>query len=298
MRMVHSEDVYEKFDLSPKERKAYRERLRYWSKTKGLTMKEAHQKAIAPYSRSYERLEPTQAEVQDLVSDLKKKGLFTERSEIVGQADSVLPFPRPKSAVAKPDLRWLAAVLSFLPYALAVSAVSALLISASLEVWGYSWQGWLKACVVEGGILFLSLSPASSTEWWAKRFTSACLILLSFFVLHTGVSQETSSKERSSIVSDAQVTLLQARYDRLQASYDRLPENYLTKRAAAEKVLAEVGQRLSASLVNAQNSASVSAIGKAGMAENLLRACLLVLNLFFAHALIENLIRWRVAAST
>jgi hypothetical protein len=276
--------------LSAKERKAYRERLRYWS-SKGLPLKEAQERASQVNKPKYQgpepSPEPTAEEIASLVKELQAPAQKAP-THILNQTGQVIPIMRPSPAET-PNLH-LADFLPLAGTAIIVAGISALLISASLEVFGQTWQGWLKALLLEVGILYLSLCRCPTVLILAlKRTTAAALIFLSLFVLKTGAMTDSLSRQKQAEASDSESKILKNRYERLSADYNSLPGNYTTRRKEVQQDLAKAEQALSAKFADFKNSASSAAIAQTGIAEILLRICLVAMNLFFTHDFIYRI---------
>ncbi|MFW7382254.1 MAG: hypothetical protein ACOH5I_25885 [Oligoflexus sp.] len=335
-------------NLPPKERKAYRERFRYWL-SKGLPQAEAERRASLKSLMSFEdkaqpvvaydqrlstirgcprpevvhdqRLsttrgcprpevvhdqktcqpenlparksaEPTKEEIDAVIQELRDRGQIIENPQMVGQANVLqLPVSRKpasqKTCRAENPLLQLAEYLPLAGYLLVVAAASALLISASLQVFGNSWQGWLKASLLEAGILLFAVSRAhSSGEWLLKRLSAAFLICLSLFVLHTGVESQRSDQLSTVKATNTTLTDLTHERDGWQKTHDDYPENRISDRRDAMKEISRLNDAIRVERAAISQSLDSSVINLKSNSEMMIRVALLLISIVFSHALV------------
>jgi hypothetical protein len=183
----------------------------------------------------------------------------------------------------------LAEFLPLAGYVFVVSAASALLISASVEVFGYSWQGWLKACLLEAGILLFAVSKAHGpTEWLIKRLSAAFLISLSLFILHSGVEINRQKQLVSVTTDDIGLKNIQERRARLLANHDKMPENYTIRREEVMVRVEAIDNEIEEKLEALKLLAPVQALNLSSMAETLMRVALLLISIIFSHAFVRE----------
>ncbi|MFW7382403.1 MAG: hypothetical protein ACOH5I_26635 [Oligoflexus sp.] len=269
-------------------------------------------KALGKYfsvdsTQKFHSNDPTQEEVEAVIQELRDRGQVIENPPMVGQAN-VLPFQAGrKPAAPQPEnlplpgqktcraenlptespARQLAEHLPLAGYLLIVAAASALLISASLQVFGHTWQGWLKASLLEAGILLFAVSRANSSgEWLIKRFSAAFLISLSLFVLHTGVETDRHEQLASATSEDVSLQILQDRRERLLSAHDRLPETHVTRRTEILASIESLDSQITQQLEAAKSSASAQIVNLSSWSESLMRVALLLISIVFSHALV------------
>ncbi len=90
-------------ELSPKERKAYRERFRYWTQKKGFDPEMAHEKAsqlllkpkkhVLPKNHAIQLREPTRQQIDSVIKELRQDRNPFSIPQAVAQAGQLLPFP-------------------------------------------------------------------------------------------------------------------------------------------------------------------------------------------------------------
>ena len=90
------------------------------------------------------------------------------------------------------------------------------------------------------------------------------------------------------MAGDEQVLLLKQKHARLLSDYENLPVNYVSRRAEVSKSLEQVESDLSSALAEFKSSPVISAVQNQSLAEILLRGCLIILNLFFAHEFVRS----------
>ena len=197
-------------------------------------------------------------------------------------------------------------LLSVLFYSLIVILVSTLLLIASLDVFGYTWEGWFKAIALELGILSLAISKFEIRwiwqwttlkdifGWLLARGTLVFLLFLSFTVLHTGVENERANEVSSSISTNE--TLLQLTYERdnWQKIHDAYAPNRHTDKANALKEVSRLNSAIQKEKKSALSDIEIKVVNMNSQTETMFRAVLLLLNIIFGHKLASQLasIRW------
>jgi len=168
-----------------------------------------------------------------------------------------------------------------------IIAATALLVSSSLEVLGYSWQGWAKCLLLELGIIVLFIFNAESKfQQFLMKATFVFLVVVSFFVLHTGVETSRDRAHDTASASDETLKGLRGERDRYQAAHDVLPVSYISKRY---ELLAKVSAlNLDIRKTSDKLNQSFSVIDLNHTTEMMIRCVLLLLNLIFSHKLIET----------
>lgn len=161
-----------------------------------------------------------------------------------------------------------------------------LLISATAETLGGGLDAWLKAGLIEIGLIALAvLNPRDAIEKWFVKTTLLALILASFFVLKSGVAKEEASATKSAILNNTELANLQAKRDSYQANHDALPANYISKRNQVLTQLNAVDNEIKELKRSVLSSKSVNSIESLALSEKIIRGLILALNLIFGHAL-------------
>ncbi len=171
-----------------------------------------------------------------------------------------------------------------------VVAASWILVFSSAEVFGFTLHGWLKAILLELGILGLFLYESKDDlKKWGSRLASAALICLSFFVLHTGVQKNSAQQLSTAAASSENLTLLRQDRSRLISAHDALPETHVTKRNVLMMEVQKLSDRIEMGKAKASESLEVKVIQSSHMVETLMRLVLIFLNLIFSHRLRASL---------
>lgn len=237
---------------------------------------------------------PEPSEYRDKKTDLIG-GEAVGNASVTPIRDDIVSMPR-RASVSPIDFRVLI-------YALIVLGASSLLVNASLEVFGYGWQGWVKAILLEVGIISL-VGSSHRLRWrysWEglqelfryllTKATLVLLIYLSFSVLHTGVEDKRSQSLTALSTKSSVLTALEGERSDWQAIHDNYAENRITdKRNAMQEVsrLNEEIRRQKLLLTDSQASELVSLKSDTDM---LMRAALLLLNIIFGHKVFQYLFR-------
>ena len=166
--------------LPPRQKKAYRERFRYWLQ-KGLPPDEAHARAARPIlslvqsdsnapTLSREINFSAEAENLQQVSAPQKQVPVAAKTDLPADDRRQKQKQKQKQKQRQTDRTGLPApVRSFLPslpVLILAFVVTSILIHASIDILGADLTGIAKAISLEAGILFLSLSPCRS--WFEK----------------------------------------------------------------------------------------------------------------------------------
>ena len=170
-------------------------------------------------------------------------------------------------------------------YLLITSSATAVLVSSALEVFGYSWEGWIKALLLEIGIISLVSMRTTSFIKKVGLSTGLCfLVLLSFFVLHTGVKASQDELTIELVTNDTVIKSLKAEKDRYLENHDSLPLTHVTKRTALMTKVSELNEKIQRYTTKINTTAS--SVDLKAYSEVLVRAALLMLNLIFGHKLL------------
>ena len=288
-----------------RERARFRARKSYLVRKKGLLPDLAHEQACKEFqfssssksentpkslAKKYKYIsQPSPQEIAKVVTEIKAADLRESRPTLVGSATIDFPkkFDPPK--IKKPTKGALLPNLPIVALSVGIAAITGLLITASLESLGFTLEGVVKACLLEAGILYLSLSHTFSfLEWCFKRLFAAALICLSFFILHVGVEEVAIKSTNLALANNKSLELLSGRHKRLSEQYNALPTNYVTKRNELEASLTDIENEMNIVMEKAEDSPATEAIANSSLAENGLRAVLMCLNLFFAHELLRR----------
>ena len=244
---------------------------------------------------------PSQEEIDAVIQELRDRGQVIENPQMVGQANVFrLPISRKpaeqKTCQAENQLRQIAESLPFAGYLLIVAAASVLLISASLQVFGDTWLGWLKACLLEAGILLFAVSKAhSSIEWLIKRLSAVFFICLSLFVLHTGVESQRSDQLNTAKATNTTLAELTDERDGWQKTHDDYPKNRISDRRDAMKEISRLNDAIRVERAAISQSLDGSVIDLKSNSEMMIRVALLLISIVFSHALVREF-RERVTA--
>jgi hypothetical protein len=158
-----------------------------------------------------------------------------------------------------------------------------------VTVFGQTWEGWLKATLLEVGIVGLSVyRPTGLTQVLVSRGGALLLVALSLLVLHAGVKNAASQAVAAATSSSAEVADLRKERLHLEALLETLPREHVTRRETIIRLLSENSARSQGARIRSQESVSVQASERLYTVEALMRAALMFLNISFAHGLIRR----------
>lgn len=192
---------------------------------------------------------------------------------------SVVPIARKKQNSISDTIESLASLTIVL-------GASWLLIRSSAEVFGFTPDGWLKALLLELGILGLSLYKSEDELLrYGSKLGAAALIALSVMALHTGV-KKSEAKELSAVaIKSETLSFLREDRSRILAAHDALPETHITKRNALMEKVQALSSRIEEEKEKAGETAQAKVIEDSHMVESLMRLALMFLNIIFSHRL-------------
>jgi hypothetical protein len=282
-------------DGAARQNKAFRQRVAYWQ-AKGFPAEEAYRRASV------------RSQILSLAPAPEQKTSWDERIESrkpdetkTCLAPDVAPFPASRPAdVAKalkicatenrmPQKCHGADALQVVVCAAVVLGASTLLVRSSATVFGQTWEGWLKAILLEVGIVGLSVyRPTGLAQFFVSRGGALLLIALSLLVLHAGIKSDATQAVAAAMSSSAEVEDLRKERSHLEALLETLPKEHLTRREGVVRLLSENSERLHGARTRSEESATVQAIERHYMVEALMRGALMFLNISFAHGLIRR----------
>lgn len=170
-----------------------------------------------------------------------------------------------------------------------------LLTSATAEVLGGSLDAWLKALLIEIGIVTLAvMKPRSIWENAGVKLCCLGLIATSFLTLKTGVVEaETRNLQLAKIVS-AEVQNYSALSQKSIANSELRPGNQPSNKAKDIEKGAEYTKKLSMLKEEVGKTLSIEAAKQTAIAETAIRALILLLNIIFGHSLIRTFERTKL----
>jgi hypothetical protein len=282
-------------DVAMRQNKAFRQRVAYWQ-AKGYPAEEAHRRAsvrsqilsLAPApEQKISRDEPVESRRPDETKASLAPEVVSRRAV---QPAGELVAPKTCAAGNRISQKSHAAdALQVAVCAVVVLGASTLLVRSSVTVFGETWEGWLKAILLEVGIVGLSVyRPTGLVQFLVSRGGALLLVALSLLVLHAGVKNDALQALAAATNSSAEVEDLRKERHHLEALLETLPKEHVTRREATLRLLGENSARSQAARIRSQESASVQASERLYTVEALMRAALMFLNISFAHGLIRR----------
>jgi hypothetical protein len=283
-------------DGAARQNKAFRQRVAYWQ-AKGFSAEEAYRRA----SVRSQILSLAPAPGQKVSRDEPIESREPDEAKTCLAPDDAVPLCAlwPASAAAMPKV--CAAenrmpqkshgtdALQVVVCAAVVLGASTLLVTSSVTVFGQTWEGWLKAILLEVGIVGLSVyRPAGLVQFLVSRGGALLLVALSLLVLHAGVKNDASQAVAAATSSSAEVAELRKERLHLEALLETLPREHVTRRETIIRLLSENSARSQGARIRSQESVSVQASERLYTVEALMRAALMFLNISFAHGLIRR----------
>jgi hypothetical protein len=282
-------------DMAVRQNKAFRQRVTYWQ-TKGYSAEEAHRRA----SVRSQILSLAPAPEQKITRDAPVESRRPDEPEtrFALEADPLRPAKpagapeTPKTCAAEIRIAQKSHAADALQVAVCAAVVlgaSTLLVRSSVTVFGQTWEGWLKAILLEVGIVGLSVyRPAGLAQFLVARGGALLLVSLSLLVLHAGVKNDASQAVAAATHSSAEVEDLRKERLHLETLLETLPKEHVTRREATIRLLSENSARSQGARLRSQESVSVQAVERLYTVEALMRAALMFLNISFAHGLIRR----------
>jgi hypothetical protein len=277
-------------DGAVRQNKAFKQRVAYW-RAKGYPAEEALRRANV--RNQILSLAPTLQQQIYQPSDSRQPGETKIcQAQVEGQPLRNLLVARKvtsKSGSAEnlpPKPSYAADALQIVVCAAVILGASTLLVWSTVEVFGQTWAGWLKAILLEVSIVGLSVyRPVGIPEFLVSRGGALLLVSLSLLVLHAGVKNAASQAVMAAASSSAEVDDLRKERTHLEALLDALPKEHVTRREAIVRLLSENSARSQSQRIRSQESASFQATERLYMVEALMRGALMFINISFAHAL-------------
>lgn len=186
-------------------------------------------------------------------------------------------------------------------FSVIVLGATLLLITSSLDVFGSGWLAWIKAIILELGILALSILNIELKlhwmrigEWFLCRGALLFLLSLSLSVLHTGVESQRSEGITTAESTSTILAELIAERDLWQKTYDGYAENRITDRRDAMKEISRLNKEIRTERAASLASPAGTVVHMKSNTEMMMRAALLLLNIIFGHKLAQVLatIKW------
>lgn len=173
---------------------------------------------------------------------------------------------------------------------LMVIGTSVILIKASWQVFGPGWEGFLKAFLLEAGILTLSVYRGRKIlSLMVSRAGAIGLACLSLFVLHTGVEGAQAEALKSAVEADSELIALKVQRDRLLTLQDELPSDHFKRR----EVLLGAVNDLTLKIEKAKNQIAAGQTTKTiknqHVLETLIRIALMFIGTVFTHHLVSRI---------
>lgn len=171
-----------------------------------------------------------------------------------------------------------------------VIGTSIILIKASWQVFGSGWEGFLKAFLLEVGIL--TLAVYRSRNILSHVFSKAgaiALACLSLFVLHTGVTGAQEEALKSVTETDAELTTLKVQRDRLLQLQDDLPSDHFKRREVLLGSVTDLTSKIEKAKTEISGSQTSKTVKDRYTLETLIRIALMYLGAIFAHHLVRRI---------
>jgi hypothetical protein len=283
-------------DGAARQNKAFRQRVAYWQ-AKGFPAEEAYRRASV--RSQILSLAPAPEQKISLDQPIENRKAGETEAYVAPEDTSLLRGPRPAGPAETPKAcapenrmsqkSHATDALQVAVCAAVVLGASTLLVRSSVTVFGQTWEGWLKAILLEVGIVGLSVyRPTGLTQVLVSRGGALLLVALSLLVLHAGVKNDASQAVAAATSSSAEVEDLRKERLHLEALLETLPKEHITRREATIRLLGENSARSQAARIRSQESVSVQASERLYTVEALMRAALMFLNISFAHGLIRR----------
>jgi hypothetical protein len=173
---------------------------------------------------------------------------------------------------------------------LMVIGTSVILIKASWQVFGPGWEGFLKAFLLEAGILTLSVYRGRKIlSLMVSRAGAIALACLSLFVLHTGVEGAQAEALKSAVEADAELTALEAQRDRLLTLQDDLPPDHLKRREVLLGSVNNLTDKIEKAKTQISAGQTTKTIKNQHTLETLIRIALMFIGTVFTHHLVSRI---------
>lgn len=283
-----------------RQRKNFNQRVSYWIK-QGLTLDEASRLALvrehmigsaAPCNELYpstsERsLKPPQRTMGQIF-DFPKSQNNSPSENSVSQDFSSDLIEGTKS-ICSLKIRW-SDFLEQVFCLFMVVGTSVILIKASWQIFGQGWEGFLKAFLLEVGILTLAVYQGRNIL--SRLFSKAGAIVLaclSLFVLHTGIEGEKGDALKSVVEADAELATLKAQRESFLRLQGDLPSDHLKRREMLLGAVTDLTSKIEKAKTEISGSHSVKTVKDRYALETLVRIALMFLGTIFAHHLVRRI---------
>lgn len=172
---------------------------------------------------------------------------------------------------------------SFYPFPIFAATISLaagiMLIRATAHAYGNSFEGWIKAIILEVSTITLWLLP----HQWIFKLTAALGTGLTFIVLLSDVQANHHIEKSQAIAQSHTIQSLQANHDRLITLFKSYPDNHVTKRREINSQIEKNLAALHKAKAAAKNSHTVQIIDSKAIAEMILRIFLYLVATLFAR---------------
>ncbi len=184
-----------------------------------------------------------------------------------------------------------------------VAICTSVLVSVSLNLFGYHWQGWFKSLAIDLGIPILAVwktpvdfKPTIKRSWnpeFLKGVGKALLIkgamisliFISFKVVETRASVEEDSSITTAVLTNPTIISLEKDKARWEKLYDDFSENRVTDRRNAAAQISTLTKMINAERKSLTHSKAVEVISESSDTDFYIQSILILLNVIFGHKL-------------